>query len=463
MSTKVPINECRQPPELKPKKLINFDFVIRHSTSCLSILFSLTAITIFFYLNSLANHQVRDTAIKNAEIYLQTLAEFRALYTSEVVLNAKKHGIEITHDYKNKEGAIPLPATLSMMLGSRIGGSTNGVSSRLYSAYPFPWRGKDTGLNDNFSRQAWQALLVDPKRSFYRFEEYQGKMSLRYARADIMQPSCVGCHNSHKDSPKIDWKTGDVRGVLEIITPIDTDIGSADTMIEHTLALLISILVLALVGIRAVMSKLNLRSIEAKQLTEQGIVINNKLVSEVNYRKKAQQQLLEMSLTDGLTGVANRRKFDQELAIEWRRAKRDTSDLSLIMLDVDEFKAYNDNYGHQAGDDVLCSLSAAMSSQAQRATDHFCRYGGEEFVLLIAGSSIEEAQLMAEKLRTCVEQLALVHKYSSTSNVVTISLGLATFKPAEGNSAIDLLKAADIALYAAKDGGRNCVKLYPQQ
>ncbi|MCJ8337401.1 MAG: diguanylate cyclase [Pseudomonadales bacterium] len=460
MSTKAPINESAKQPGLTGTKLFNFDLVIKHSTFCLSALFSLTAITIFFYLNSLASIQVRETAIKNAEVYLQTLAEFRALYTSEVVLNAKKHGIEITHDYKNKEGAIPLPATLSMMLGNRIGGSTNGVSSRLYSPYPFPWREDDNGLNDSFSRQAWQALTADPKRSFYRFEEYQGKISLRYARADIMQPSCVGCHNAHEDTPKNDWKIGDVRGVLEIITPIDTDIGSADTMIKHTLALLIAILVLALVGIRWVMGKLNLRSIEAKQLTEQGIEINNQLVSEVNYRKEAQQQLLEMSLTDGLTGVANRRKFDQELASEWRRAKRDGTQLSLIMLDVDEFKAYNDNYGHQSGDDVLCSLAAAMSGSAQRATDNFCRYGGEEFVLLIANSSSEEAQLMAEKLRVCVEQLALPHNYSNTSNLVTVSLGLATFKPADGHSGIDLLKAADVALYAAKDQGRNRFTIY---
>ncbi|MCJ8299906.1 MAG: GGDEF domain-containing protein, partial [Pseudomonadales bacterium] len=123
----------------------------------------------------------------------------------------------------------------------------------------------------------------------------------------------------------------------------------------------------------------------------------------------------------------------------------------------------NDNYGHQSGDDVLCSLAAAMSSNAQRATDHFCRYGGEEFVLLAANSSSEKAQLMAENLRACVEQLALPHDYSTTGNVVTISLGLATFKPSEGSSGIDLLKAADVALYAAKDDGRNRVKFYQEK
>ena len=184
------------------------------------------------------------------------------------------------------------------------------------------------------------------------------------------------------------------------------------------------------------------------------------LENKVSEQKKELDSALEISLTDGLTGVANRRKFDKELASEWRRAKRDGTDLSLILLDIDEFKAYNDNYGHPSGDDVLCSLSAAMNSHALRATDHFCRYGGEEFVLLTANSSSEEAQLMAEKLRVCVEVLALPHNYSNTSSVVTISLGLATFKPSEGGNGIDLLKAADVALYAAKDNGRNRVKLF---
>ena len=459
MSSKAAMYDDLQQFTTENKKKSGFDSVVKNSTFYLSVLFGLTAIIIYFYLTALANTQVRDTAIKNAQMYLQALAEFRSLYTSEVVVKVKNHGsshgIQITHDYQNKKDAIPLPATLSMMLGSRLGGSESGVSSRLYSAYPFPWRVADQGLNDKFSLQAWQALQSDPSRSYYSFEVYKGKMSLRYARADVMTESCIGCHNSHADSPKIDWKVGDVRGVLEIITPIDSDIGSANSMIQHTLLLLILILFLALVGISSVMRKLNVRSFEASQLALQAAEINHKLELEVSYRKEAQQKLLQMSLTDGLTGVANRRKFDQELLAEWRRAKRDGTDLSLIMLDVDEFKAYNDNYGHQSGDEVLSALAAAISVKVQRITDHFCRYGGEEFVLLLANTSSREAQKMAEKVRLCVEQLALQHSYSNTSKVVTISLGLATFNPAAGSSYDELIKAADVALYAAKDAGRN--------
>jgi len=459
MSSKAAIYDDLQQFTTQQKKNSGFDTVVKNSTFYLSVLFGLTAIIIYFYLTALANTQVRETAIKNAQVYLHALAEFRSLYTSEVVVKVKNHGtshgIEITHDYKDKKDAIPLPATLSMMLGSRLGGSESGVSSRLYSPYPFPWRVADQGLNDDFSRQAWQALQSDSSRSYYSFEMYKGKMSLRYARADIMTPSCIGCHNSHADTPKDDWKAGEVRGVLEIITPIDSDIGSVNTMIQHTLLLLILILFLALVGIRSVMRKLNVRSLEARQLAVQAAEINHKLELEVSYRKEAQQKLLEMSLTDGLTGIANRRKFDQELLAEWRRAKRDGTYLSLIMLDVDEFKAYNDNYGHQSGDGVLSSLATAISAKVQRITDHFCRYGGEEFVLLLANTPSCEAQKLAEKVRVCAEQLALEHNYSTTAKVVTISLGLATFQPAEGKSYDELVKAADVALYAAKDAGRN--------
>ena len=167
---------------------------------------------------------------------------------------------------------------------------------------------------------------------------------------------------------------------------------------------------------------------EINRLLAEKNALTKALENTVCERTKQLEHLLEISLTDGLTGVANRRKFDQELTIEWRRAQRDGTDLSLIMLDIDEFKAYNDTYGHPAGDDVLCSLAAAMNSIAQRATDNFCRYGGEEFVLLIANSSSAEAQLMAEKLRVCVEQLALPHSSSNTGRVITISLGLANFQ-----------------------------------
>jgi hypothetical protein len=108
-----------------------------------------------------------------------------------------------------------------MMHGNRIGALGSGAQSRLYSAYPFPWANDDGGLPDEFAREAWEALTLNPQEPFYRHEAMGEHDVLRYATADLMRPACVGCHNTHPDSPKVDWKVGDVRGVLEVITPLD--------------------------------------------------------------------------------------------------------------------------------------------------------------------------------------------------------------------------------------------------
>ena len=115
---------------------------------------------------------------------------------------------------REREGAIPLPATLSMLLGNRLAEKEDHGQTRLYSPYPFPWRTKSGGLRDDYSRDAWKALNKRPDEPFYRFQDIDGRPSLRYATADLMRSSCVHCHNNHPDTPKHDWKEGDVRGVL---------------------------------------------------------------------------------------------------------------------------------------------------------------------------------------------------------------------------------------------------------
>jgi diguanylate cyclase (GGDEF)-like protein len=176
--------------------------------------------------------------------------------------------------------------------------------------------------------------------------------------------------------------------------------------------------------------------------------------------RKLREQAVELqsqTLVDGLTGIANRRRFDLHLNDEFRRAKRNASSTSLIMIDVDYFKAYNDHYGHQQGDDCLERIATALNSMLQRSRDLVARYGGEEFTVILPDTDREGALQMAHALRTKVQAMAIPHAGSAIAPCVTISLGLSTLVPESTTKMASLIHAADRALYQAKRSGRNCV------
>lgn len=172
---------------------------------------------------------------------------------------------------------------------------------------------------------------------------------------------------------------------------------------------------------------------------------------------KANQELKRLSSLDGLTGVANRRLFDDTLDIEWRRAVRSQTDLALVMMDIDHFKLYNDHYGHQAGDECLKKVARALQTCLRRPADLLARYGGEEFVALLPETDQAGAGLLAEHARLAVQNLAIPHADSPVAKMVTISLGTASTIPRNGREAEELVQAADQALYQAKNQGRNQV------
>jgi diguanylate cyclase (GGDEF)-like protein len=187
------------------------------------------------------------------------------------------------------------------------------------------------------------------------------------------------------------------------------------------------------------------------------------LVNLVDERTKqlesANARLRELSYLDPLTGVANRRRFDQHLALEWRRAFRSQSSIAVVMVDLDSFKDFNDAYGHQEGDRCLQRVASVLTNAAQRAGDLVARYGGEEFVVLLQGTGEEGAAALAERLRADVEALAIPHRRSRVGSVVTISVGVASAVPVEGLEPSAVIAAADAGLYRAKALGRNRVVL----
>ncbi|HVN77354.1 MAG TPA: diguanylate cyclase [Thermoanaerobaculaceae bacterium] len=174
---------------------------------------------------------------------------------------------------------------------------------------------------------------------------------------------------------------------------------------------------------------------------------------------EANQALERLATTDGLTGIANHRVFQAKLGREWARAGRDGTSLSLLMIDIDAFKAYNDALGHQAGDSCLRRVAQAVASHAARAGDLAARYGGEEFAVLLTGTDAEGARVVAEKVRAAVERLAVPHPASPVAAWVTVSVGVATMVPAVDGEPAVLVAAADRGLYAAKHAGRNAVRV----
>jgi diguanylate cyclase (GGDEF)-like protein len=171
--------------------------------------------------------------------------------------------------------------------------------------------------------------------------------------------------------------------------------------------------------------------------------------------RAATEKMSELVLTDPLSGLANRRHFDQALASEWDRAVREKHPLALLMVDIDHFKAFNDTHGHAAGDDCLKAVAQALRAHCARPGDLVCRWGGEEFAVILPGTDAAGATHLAHELVEVVRSLGLEHGKSPVCPNVTISAGSASIAPSEVGSAAALVEKADAALYAAKQGGRN--------
>jgi len=185
-------------------------------------------------------------------------------------------------------------------------------------------------------------------------------------------------------------------------------------------------------------------------------------ISDMRHQlQQANHELRMMAVKDGLTGIANRRHFDEVLTKELKRAMRSGTPVSLVMCDIDFFKPYNDNYGHQAGDDCLKYVARTMAKVSKRPGDLVARYGGEEFGVILPETDLAGVQVIAEAVRAAVDQLNLSHNYSLATDHVTISCGVATVSPSIDDDiavmAKQLIKTADKGLYQAKDQGRNQV------
>lgn len=229
-----------------------------HAIFVLVFIFCVGLTLVLWQQKRLQDRMVDSNVTAEAQHLASALETFRSMYTSEVVETAKAHGLEVTHDYDSGVGerdAIPLPATLSMKLGNELGKRLNGGRTQLYSPFPFPYPDR-TGLADSFAENAWSALNENPDVPYLEFSEVDGHPMLRYGLADRMRQSCVDCHNTHADSPKRDWKSGDVRGVLEVSLPLDDATAQVSSDLRESFFFMAGVGGLALFGLVVVFGRL---------------------------------------------------------------------------------------------------------------------------------------------------------------------------------------------------------------
>ena len=416
----------------------------QYLTITLVILFAMGGGIALSSVGQLSTDLIEAQAMQNAEALALSLNLARTHYSETVTQDlANNSSIQITPEYQNIDNAIPNPATFAIEMGERFSQMNDGAETRLYSEYPFPNREKTGGPKDAFEKDAIEFLKNNPTQAYYRKENQAGRAMFRYAQPVIMESSCLDCHNRLKDSPKRNWRLGEVRGVVSISQPLESLISMRKKGLERISVSFLSLVSISGLGLFLVVNRL-------KQ-------INQEL--DVKVREKT-VALKYLAVTDELTQLYNRRHFNTMLEEKWHSALRHQLPLSVVLCDVDFFKKYNDNYGHPAGDRCLTQVATLIRESTRRADDMVARYGGEEFALLLAFADDKHAVTVVQCLQSKLNEANILHEYSGIADRVTLSLGIASIVPSRGMKPEDLIERADQALYRAKHNGRNCYEVH---
>ena len=387
---------------------------------------------------NIARDVVAERMQSNAGLIAAIVHESRKLYSDEVVGRIRDYGdIQVSNRYRDHIHGIPNPATFTIMLGERLTkqNTGSGLILRMYSDLPF--RNRAERKLDAFAVEALREVRKQPSKPYISVEVLGHTEVLRYADPMIMEQSCVDCHSSHVDSPRSDWRVGDVRGVLEISQPLMADGESFRSIYTTRLLLVTSVLFIVMASILIVLRNY----FEKKRQRAEFVEHTAKLRKD--------------TLTDELTGIGNRRMFTLAMERAWEYCRKNHVPLTIAIADIDHFKNYNDLYGHPAGDHCLREVGQCIHNQTRRPSDTVARYGGEEFAIVLPNTDIEGARKVMENVRSTVERLPLTPQTGASVSHITISIGSVTINNIGSTSKSALIEAADLALYQAKSNGRN--------
>jgi diguanylate cyclase (GGDEF)-like protein len=414
-----------------------------------------------------------DDAIMVAVQKAKQLTILRSFYSDHVVTKATKAGATASPDYATDGKSIPVPTTFLLDVAQAF--SADGFELRLVSPYPWPMRG--TRQLDAFQTEAWDYLSKYPGDKMVRRETINGREVLRVAVGDHMNASCVNCHNSQALSPKRDWKVGDVRGLIEVVQPMDTVLLSArglswKLIVGTTIGGLILLGALIAIGMRLIRPLRELTGVihriahgdvegdipHSARQDELGTVARAliDLQSQTNERARAEAQIAHMAHHDALTGLPNRVNFREEMVNALARAKRSRSSIAILCLDLDRFKGVNDTLGHPVGDTLL-KVVAERLRDCVRETDAIARLGGDEFAIVqtVSDQPVSSTAL-AQRL---IESLSQPYEVDGHWVMIGASVGI-SIAPNDGDDPDQLLKNADMALYRAKTDGRGTYRFF---
>src|SRR5690349_3339787 len=423
-----------------------------------------------------APHEVVETAVGEAlergEQTARQLQTLRAFYSDHVIATATRSGTPASPDYRSDGKSIPVPTTYILDVAEAF--KDNGLTVRLVS--PYPWPTREGRALDAFEAEAWEQLTQNPDGRWSRRDKLDGRDVLRLAVADRMQQSCVDCHNTAAASPKKDWKVGDVRGLIEVVQPLDAVLAGANALSWNLVAggasaglILLGLLLGNATRLIRPLTDLT-RAIHAmaggaqdtpiphtERTDELGTVAQalKYLQAETAERARAEAMVNHMAHHDALTMLPNRVRFRENLKQELVRV-RPEQPIAVLCLDLDDFKAVNDTLGHPIGDALLKAVAERLTA-CLHETDTVARLGGDEFAIVqAAGAQPVAATVLAQQLN---ETMAEPFEIEGHSVVIGTSAGIA-LAPNDGTDPDELLKNADMALYRAKAEGRGTYRFF---
>jgi adenylate cyclase len=352
-------------------------------------------------MSRLSSNLIESQALSSAKLIAEATNQAVALYSEQAVERAKKvPGITVIHNYPTLKGGIPLPSTYEIELGQEITKNQTGMSARVYSDYPFPWRAAEGGAKDAFELEALRSLRQNPNQEFHRIEPFQGRNSLRYGQAIIMKASCVGCHDTHLNSPKKDWKVGDVRGVLEINQPLDSFQAQTSAGLQSTFFNLGGISVLGISGLTLVIGKLRQNTKELEGRVRERTADLALANTDLEQRNGLIRQVFGRYLTNEV--VANLLESPEGLKLGGERRK-----ITILTSDLRGFTATSERLSPEEVINVLNLYLEYMADVITKYQGTIDEFMGDGILVLFGAPTAREDDAVRAVACACAMQLAM--------------------------------------------------------